>query len=368
MTTRKRLVVGCMTGTSLDGLDAALVEIDGFGLGMTPRFVRGLSRPLGSTGPALRRIAQQTPMPAGDIARTALELGELHALAVAELLSGARCDLICVHGQTVFHQPPVSWQLINVFPIVRTLAAPVVFDLRQADLVAGGQGAPITPIADAIWLRAVRVPWAVINLGGFCNVTLGGGGGGSVGSHLGAIRASDVCACNQLLDCVAREALGCPFDDRGSHALRGTVNPAALADLARLLGDQQHAGRSLGTGDEAGHWVRSHRASLSGPDLAATACEGIAARIIESVRGASELYLAGGGEHNHALVAAISRLAAGASGASVVPLASLGLPGAFREAAHFAVLGALCQDRVPITLPAVTGVRVAPISGAWVMP
>lgn len=367
MTTLRRSVVGCMTGTSLDGLDVALVQIEGRGLDMTPRFVRGLSRPLGSVGPLLRRIAEQTPMPAAEIARAALDLGELHARAVGELLAGAACDLLCVHGQTVFHKPPVSWQVINVFPIARALRAPVVFDLRQADLACGGQGAPITPIADAIWLRDAHTPWAVINLGGFCNVTRGGPRG-PASSHLADIRAADVCACNQLLDCVAREALGCPFDDHGSHAMRGTVNPTALADLCRLLTAQHHAGRSLGTGDEAGDWVRSHRSGVSGPDLAATACEAIAARIVESVPGAVQIYLAGGGERNLALVGAISRTAANVMGASVRPLAEVGLPGAFREAAHFAVLGALCQDRVPITLPAVTGVHAAPVSGAWVHP
>lgn len=367
MTTLKRSVVGCMTGTSLDGLDVALVEIEGRGLDMTPRFVRGLSVPLGSVGPVLRRAAEQTPMPAGEIARAALELGELHAGAVGELLAGTACDLVCVHGQTVFHKPPVSWQVINVFPIARALRTPVVFDLRQTDLACGGQGAPITPIADAIWLRGVRRPWAVVNLGGFCNVTRGGGGGG-VASRLGDILAGDVCTCNQLLDCVAREVLGCPFDDGGSHARRGSVNAAALAELSRILAAQHSAGRSLGTGDEAGDWVRRHRGAVSGPDLAATACEGIAARLVESVPGASELYLAGGGERNAGLVGAIAKIAADGTGARVRRLAEIGLPGEFREAADFAVLGALCQDRVPITLPGVTGCRTASLSGAWVLP
>lgn len=366
MTTLRRLVVGCMTGTSLDGLDVALVEIEGRGLDMTPRFLRGASKPLGSVGPVLRRISEQQPMPAGEMARAALQLGELHARAVGELLAGTACDLVCVHGQTVFHQPPVSWQMINVFPIARALGTPVVFDLRQADLTWGGQGAPITPIADALWLRGVRVPWAVVNLGGFCNVTRGGGVRPGVSPD--EIRAGDVCACNQLLDGVAREALGCDFDEGGTHAIRGAVSGEALADLVRVLGAQHRAGRSLGTGDEALDWVRRHRSALSGPDLARTACEGVAARVVESVRGADGLYLAGGGERNHALVEAITRIAARDLGATVRPLADLGLPGAYREAAHFAVLGALCQDRVPITLPGVTGCTAAPVSGAWVTP
>ena len=114
----------------------------------------------------------------------------------------ARADLVVAHGQTVFHAPPASWQLLNAAPIARAVRAPVVFDLRQADLAAGGQGAPITPLADWIMLRAhgpAAAGRAIVNLGGFCNVTILPSGAGPEG-----VRGMDVCPCNHLLDGVAR--------------------------------------------------------------------------------------------------------------------------------------------------------------------
>jgi anhydro-N-acetylmuramic acid kinase len=167
-----RRVVGCMTGTSLDGIDLALVEVTGTGLGMSARFARGLSAPLGPAADSLRALAAQEPMTAGQVARLSLQFAAAHAQALTDLLGGERSDLVCIHGQTVFHAPPASWQLLNPFPIARAASAPVVYDLRQADLAAGGQGAPITPIADFVLFRHAQESRAVVNLGGFCNVTL----------------------------------------------------------------------------------------------------------------------------------------------------------------------------------------------------
>lgn len=133
-----------MTGTSLDSLDVALVEIHGTGLELRADVVRCLTRPLGSlTGP-LRALAAQQPATAGRISTLARELATLHVYALHELVGEEPVDLIAVHGQTVFHHPPASWQLINPAPIAQALRTPVVFDLRAADLAAGGQGAPIT--------------------------------------------------------------------------------------------------------------------------------------------------------------------------------------------------------------------------------
>jgi anhydro-N-acetylmuramic acid kinase len=119
-------------------------------------------------------------------------------------------------------------------------------------------------------------------------------------------------------------------------------------------------GRSLGTGDESFAWVEETR-SLSGDDAAATACEAIGRVIGESLRGFATVLLAGGGARNRALVAAIGRHAG-----RVRLIDEFGIAATHREAIEFAVLGALCEDRVAITLPAVTGVpEPAPISGAW---
>jgi anhydro-N-acetylmuramic acid kinase len=264
-----------------------------------------------------------------------------------------------VHGQTVFHRPPLGWQLMQPAPIAAAFGVPVAFDLRAADLARGGQGAPITPIADVILYGGLSAI-DVVNLGGFCNIT-----------HLpprdaglGNVRGSDVCACNQLLDAISRLTTGAPYDKDGNLAAGAVPDPAISLALAALLKRQSGSGRSLGTGDELHAWIESVRHDLTPGTLAATGCESLG-RVIGARLTAPTAVLAGGGVRNSALTAAIRRH----SGADISTSDQLGLPCEYREAAAFAILGVLCQDRVPITLPQVTGVRgAAPISGCWVLP
>jgi anhydro-N-acetylmuramic acid kinase len=373
-----------MTGTSIDGIDAALVEIVGRGLAMRARVVRGVSRSFepefGDVRRGLRSLADQEAMTSREIAGLMGRFAEFHVDALRDLLPGlaGRLDLICVHGQTVYHAPPMSWQLMQPAPIARAMGAPVVFDLRAADIAAGGQGAPITPIADWVLYRsreaqgdAGSVSRAVVNLGGFCNVTVIGAGENSDrhdhAESIASIRGLDVCACSQLLDGLARNRLGEPFDRGGSHASRGSRDDAAYADLVGVLERQAASRRSLGTGDESSAWIDATRTRLA-QDALRTACDAIGATIVGACRraGANELILAGGGLKNAALLGAI-RLAAASASARVLLSDDVGIPSSHREAVCFAVLGAMCQDRVTITLPAVTGVASpAPIAGAWV--
>ena len=380
-----------MTGTSIDGIDASLVQIDGVGLHMQARLLHHHSRPLGDIGPVLRAAAEQMPMTAGDFAKLAWQFGELHAAVIAELLHEAQMikpplplgegrgegppvsgkshdsptvDLICVHGQTVFHQPPVSWQLVNTAPIAQRFGCAVVTDLRQADLAAGGQGAPITPIADWILFRAIGKRCAIVNLGGFCNVTVLPANGNAE-DEWRAIRGFDVCACNQILDVVAREALGRPFDEHGNAACRGRIDPRAAGALRESLERQRIGGRSLGTGDEAARWVHEQIKNGVGPsDIAATAVDAIARCIADALREhqPDAIILAGGGARNCALKESIA-----IASNSIVHLSDeFGVPIEARESMEFAVLGALCADGVAITLPQVTGCREpAPVAGVW---
>ncbi len=374
-----RMVVGCMTGTSIDALDVALVRITGRGLEMRAETVATHTQDLGVLGTGLRVLAEQQPMTSADIATLARAFSLLHAEAVAALLVGAgggsggapvRPDLICVHGQTVAHRPPVSWQLFNPWPLARAIGAPIVFDLRGADLAAGGQGAPITPIADWVLLRAGHAR-AVVNLGGFCNVTLlVGGAAGSRGPA--DVRAMDVCACNQILDALARERLGVPFDGDGAEAMRGKRDERFVTALVAMLRGQMRAARSLGTGDEGADQAILGDPAVSAQDAARSACCAIAHVIVDACEGMGELVLAGGGVRNAALVEEL-RAAARVRGQTVIMSDEVGVASAYREAVAFGVLGVLCQDRVAITLPAVTGVGgaggaggTAPISGCWV--
>jgi 1,6-anhydro-N-acetylmuramate kinase len=262
-----------------------------------------------------------------------------------------------VHGQTVFHKPPVSWQMLTPSVIAHALGAPVVCDLRAADLAAGGQGAPMTPIADWVFFRGDGSRTAIVNLGGFCNITLLGGGG------IESIAGSDVCPCNQLLDAIARKLFFVPYDESGGRAAAGQVHEESLGDLEGILAAQRSGRRSLGTGDEALEWLSRWRAHVRAEDLGATACEGIGHAIAVAVGDASRVLLAGGGAKNAALVSAIR-------GNATAPVAVLeGGLAEYREAAAMSVLGALSRDRVAVTLPRVTGVaEPAPVAGVWVFP
>ncbi len=361
----RRLVVGCMTGTSLDGLDTALVEIHGRGLDMRASFIRGLSRGLDDVAGTLRRMADQVPLTSTEIAGAMLVFTNLHAQTITELLAGNHADLICVHGQTVCHAPPVSWQMFNPTPLAQRLNTPVVCDLRAADLSAGGQGAPITPLAD-LMLFADTHPRCVVNLGGFCNMTLLPGivQGTSRANTRHLVRGFDVCACNHVLDRVARVALQRPFDAGGASAMTGRVDADALPELIAALGAQAGGGRSLGTGDEASAWVDRHAGRVSASDLGATACEAIARCIADRAGDAESIVLAGGGAKNLALRGAIGR----ATGRRTIDTAALGVPIDMREAACMAVLGALCEDRVPITLRQITGASTETVAGVWAFP
>lgn len=359
-----------MTGTSLDGLDLALVEARGRGPAMTARFLEGRSVPLGALAPRLRRMAEQAAVTAGEIATLALEFGEFHARHAAELVAGRRLHLAALHGQTVFHAPPVSWQFINPFPVARALRCRVVSDLRQADLVAGGQGAPITPLADWVLLRDER-PRVVINLGGFCNATALPAATDPRGTE--GIRGADLCACNQLLDRAASRLLGVPFDEDGRAARSAAPDPEVADSLAALLGAQGLEGRSLGTGDEAWSWLDRHASAatddLQRRRLLAGICAGVGAAIAAGCRRlaphAASAVVAGGGARNQALRAALERGLA-------VPVSdseSLGLPIEMREAAAMAVLGAMAGDGHAMGLPAVTGASAdAPPAGLWIGP
>lgn len=349
-----------MTGTSIDALDAALVVIRGRGLDMTARVVESASWPLGELAAPLRAVAEQRPHSAGEIAALSLAFGRFHADRLAAWLGARKPDLVALHGQTVFHAPPVSWQLINAAPVAHALGVPVVFDLRQADLMAGGQGAPITPLADWILFRGEH-PRAIVNLGGFCNITLLPGSHGTSQE----VRGKDVCACNHLLDGVARAALGAPYDRDGAAASAGTVDPRAADSAEKLLAAQSRAGRSLGTGDELAAWIDGHSARLPPSNLAASATEALARVIAAAIGQGREVFCAGGGTRHRALMARLSHHL----GREANTTQALGVGVQDREAAAMAVLGALCQDRAPITLPAVTGCGEGiVISGAWILP
>jgi anhydro-N-acetylmuramic acid kinase len=357
----RRIVVGTMTGTSIDGLDVAVTSVTGHGLDLSVELLGHVQVPLGVLAADLRALAEQAPLSAGTIARLANDFGTLHATTIHALVASCSVtpDLIAVHGQTVHHAPPLSWALIDPAPILSEFDCDLVSGLRINDLAEGGQGAPITPLADWILFRSDR-PRAVVNLGGFCNI-----------SHLPAaadgparLRGRDVCACNHPLDAEARRSMGLPMDRDGAVALAGTADDTLAARLSAGLTHQPNTHpKALGTGEEMYEMLDCLEQLERPEDRLATLVDAIARTISNALDADQEILFFGGGIRNQALQAALRRHL----NCQAIQTESLGIQPEAREPAAMAVLGALAADNVPITVAAVTGRRTRPRhrDGAW---
>lgn len=365
---RVRHVVGCMTGTSLDGLDAALTRVTGTGLDMTAEFVGMVSVPLPTT---LRRtllsMANGEAQPPIEFMRAARYLGVVHAEACAELIAkhgrGLDIDFVVAHGQTIWHAPAdrLSWQLFDPWPIVRTLSLAVCYDLRQADLVAGGEGAPITPIADPILYRGQAQ--LVFNLGGICNY--------SYGSPT-EIQGGDITVCNILLDgLIQRLCPGQTYDTDGELAASGSPQADLVELIGQAIGECQGPNSSLGRELFDDHFLDGlvkRCGERQTADVLASAIAAIVNHTDEVVESYAPdgVVLAGGGAKNRALIDEMRRR--DSDGVDWYVSDELGIPCEAREAMGFAVLGALSADGVPITLPKVTGSETPGVAGVWATP
>lgn len=367
-----RLFIGCMTGTSIDAIDVALVRTTGVGLNITARIEQTATHPLGDLIAPLRALAFQQPMPSATIANLSHLFATAHIEAIRRIFPNSNAPSVAgivVHGQTIFHDPPCTWQLISPAPIAAQFQTRVLFDLRVHDLAAGGRGAPITPIADFVFFRHDTHPRAIVNLGGFCNITLlpiapRDATSAALRMQADEVSGGDICACNHVLDGVARRVLHQDYDRDGQAACSGQLHPAAFEALCTTLAGQARQKRALGTGDESTRWLNDFAATVAPADLARTACEAIAATIVRQIPPDAQILLAGGGVKNRALQSAITSRFNG----DVKLTDDLAVPAQYREAACMAVLGALAADDEPATLPRITGARVPCRTGIWCEP
>jgi len=377
---RTRWVVGCMTGTSLDGLDVALVEIIGEGLEMIARCRSVVQVPLGELVHDLGSMTGGAPRVPLDYLRAARRLGEQHAEAIDRLLKGfsiptlsgvcARMpDFVVAHGQTIWHAPrdtlgALSWQLFDPYPIVRRLRLPVCFNLRQADLVAGGQGAPVTPLADWVLYRDCHQSRILINLGGIANITLLPAGVGP-----DRIEARDVCPCNLLIDGLVHELFAhLKFDRDGQIARQGSFSAAIHAAVGRHPVAEGSTGREEFHTDWIRWLVRDVCAGMAAEEVVSAGVEAVARWLADAVitSGHIEAVIAGGGSYNRTLVDCLARKLP--NHVRLRRSDEWGIACEAREAVAFAVLGAMSQDGVPITLEQVTGASDPGVAGVWVYP
>ncbi len=344
--------IGLMSGTSLDGVDAAWLLTDGTRIA---RFGPALTRPYDAALRAdLRRLLDRVPTlaaddPALDDAERRLTLR--HAEAVAAL--GAAADLIGFHGQTILHAPAAhrTWQIGDAALLARLTGLPVAHDFRTLDVAQGGEGAPLAPVFHDALAAGLERPLAVLNIGGVANVTWLG--------QAGAILACDTGPGNGPLDDWAQRHLGRPQDEGGRLAAAGSADAGVLA---RLLADPyfaRPAPKSLDRLSFRATLAASGLAALQAADGAATLVAFLAEAVARTPLPAPprRWLVCGGGRHNPAIMAALrARLPA-----PVVPVEAVGWDGDALEAQCFAFLAARVQQRLPLSFPATTGVaRPAP--------
>lgn len=351
--------IGLMSGTSLDGVDAAWLETDGEQIGA---FGPTLTLPYDDRLRAdLRRILDHAPTLDPDDRRlkTAVaRLTEYHVRAVAAL--GRQAGLIGFHGQTILHQPDQrrTWQIGDAVELARRTGIPVAHDFRSADVAAGGQGAPLAPVYHAALARDIARPLAVLNIGGVANVTWIGADGELIAFDTGPGNGP-------LDDWIARRA-GAPFDRDGAIARSGRIGHAVLH---RLLADPyflRPPPKSLDRLDFAASIAASGLEHLQPADGAATLVAFTAAAVAAAPLPGRPLrwLVTGGGRHNPAIMAALrDRLSA-----PVDPVETLGWDGDALEAQCFGFLAARTRAGLPISFPGTTGVPRPMTGGRMTLP
>jgi len=360
-------VIGLMSGTSYDAIDAAAADLrlDGDRIVLRPRGL--ISRPYDDELRAL--IAAALP-PAttslADVCRLDTGIGQAFAgiaEQAVEQLCGGHADLIVSHGQTVFHWVDEgavrgTLQLGQPAWIAEATGTTVVSDLRSRDVAAGGQGAPLVSIFDVLWLRGRPGTPVALNLGGIANIT--------VVPPTGAPLAFDTGPANALIDAVVTELTGLDFDADGVMAARGRVHERLFERLLAEPYYRRAAPKS--TGKELFHlgYLAEKMAGLpeiAPDDVVATVTALTARTVADAVHayGGTEVLAAGGGIRNPVLMHLLKRELDG------IPLLStdeLGLPSVAKEAYAFAVLGFLTVNGLAGTVPTCTGARHPSILGS----
>lgn len=361
-------VIGMMSGTSYDAVDAGVVDLSLTEEVLTATPLGLLSVPM---PPDFRsRIAKVLP-PANttiaEICRLDADLGRLFgrvAARAANEIAGGTADLVVSHGQTVYHwvengRALGDVQLGSPAWIAEATGLPVVSDLRNRDIARGGQGAPLVSMLDELLILSGSPDRGSLNLGGISNITVSGPDG---------VLAYDIGPANALMDAAVVQQTGGAqgYDADGARAARGSVR----ADLLeRLLSEPYYAAPPpKSTGKELFHpgYLQNMLEGLdpvAPDDLLATLTELTAALVATACRDhlLTELVAAGGGVRNPVLMRRISELAAPVR---VSLVSDFGLPPQGKEAYAFAVLGYLTVHGLPGTLPGATGASAGSILGS----
>lgn len=356
------LYIGLMSGTSMDGVDAALVDVE------TNQCIAGLTRPYSEKARSfLDEVLRAESVGLGVLAQLSSVLGREFGQAVLALLASAHCsakDIIAIgsHGQTMCHDAtaeiPYTVQLGCPHTIAEMTGIRVVADFRTRDMVVGGQGAPFAPLYHQALFGHLTPQLAVVNIGGIANVTFL--------EQSQAPRGYDTGPGNCLMDAWIRQTCDQAYDADGTWASSGTVLQSFLAEMMADPYFQQKPPKSLGKEYFSRTWLTSKLHDIYAPaDVQATLLELTAITIVQAMAQhaiqPSQVILCGGGVHNSALHRAIQRHL---SDTQVVSSANLGVDPDFIEAMMFAWLAEKTIHNIPVNLAALTGAKKPVVLGA----
>jgi anhydro-N-acetylmuramic acid kinase len=367
-----RLIAGAMSGTSADGVDVAIVRIEGRGQNMAAQLVHWHHRAYpGGLRQAIYEIRLGTPTPLSILAGVGRELTLAHAAAVNEALVAAhlssdRLAAVAAHGQTLYHDPPDTIQWLDPALLAAEVGAVVVSDFRRADCAVGGQGAPLVPLADFILLRHSQKNRVLLNIGGIANITYL-----RAGAKLDDLIAFDTGPGNCISDHLSRQfdPHGPGWDVEGHLASRGVpIYPL----VQQVLADPYFAKPPPKSTDGPAMVERFTDAlteigrKFPLENLLRSACLISADTILAAIRQfckpfPDEIIISGGGTKNLTLMSLLRQPL------GEVPIRSseeVGIPSAAKEAMAFALLGAATLDGIPGNVPAATGARRAVVLGS----
>ncbi len=361
-----------MSGTSADGVDAALVRLEGSGADLSARLITHdhVDYPAGLRA-AIFGCRNDGVIALASLAEMGRAISTLYAEAVNRVvatagLSAADIAAVAAHGQTLFHGPPDTVQWIDPALLAALTGIAVVSDFRRADCAAGGQGAPLVPYADHLLFSHPLKHRALLNIGGIANVTCLPAGG-SVDDLLAFDTGPGNCVSDFLMRLMHPEGPGVDVD--GVLATHGKPDePVVLKMLSEEFFKKPPPRSTDGPAmiDIFTRAIEDFGSRGKLPNNLATACLVTATAVVRSLREFAphfpdELIVSGGGTRNRAIMSFLKQQLAGVT---VSTTDDLGIPSDAKEAVAFALLGAATLDGEPGNVPAATGARRRVVLGS----
>lgn len=352
------LYAGLMSGTSMDGIDVALMQVE------THQLVQAFTKPYSSQlKDSLQQIASGNPLHLATLGQAHTLAGREFAEAVLDLLQAANVSASDVkaigsHGQTVAHDAshasPYTLQLGCAHTIAERTGIPVVSDFRTRDLVLGGQGAPFAPLYhQAVFAHLVKDTLAVVNIGGIANITLL--------TEDGVVCGFDTGPGNCLLDAWIQRHQGVSLDKNGDWAASGQVDENLLASLQQEAFFQKTNPKSIGKEYYSHSWLAQFLPKqYQAEDIQATLLALTAVSIAEAAKEASRVLVCGGGAHNKALMDCLSQYL---PQIPVQSTAAVGISPDYLEAMMFAWLASKTMRGEKLDLRVITGSQAPALLG-----